>query len=48
MLTSALLKTTEFSRQLLVRVVNDLLIRSVSRFSTKDQFREVQSSQAHF
>jgi len=35
-------------RQLLVRLVNDLLIRSVSRFSTKDQFNEVQSSQAHF
>jgi len=47
-LTSALLKTTEFfSLQLLVRVVKDLLIRSVSRFSTKDQFNKVQSSQAH-
>jgi len=36
------------SRQLLVRLVNDLLIRSGSRFSTKDQFTEVKSSQAHF
>jgi len=36
-----------FSRQLLVRVVNDLLIQSVSRFSAKDQFCEVQSLQAH-
>jgi len=35
-LTSTLLKTTEFFlRQLLVRVVNDLLIRIVSRLPTK-------------
>ena len=46
-LTNALLKPTEFSQQLLVPVVNDLLIRSESRFSTKDQFSEVQSSHAH-
>ena len=35
------------SRQLLVRVVNDILIRSESRFFYKDQLNEVQSSQAH-
>jgi len=48
-LTSTLMKTTEFFlRQLLVRVVNVLLIQSVSRFPTKYQFSEVKSSQAHF
>jgi len=40
-------KPPSFSRQLLVRVENDLLIRSVSWFSAKDHFSEVQSSQAH-
>jgi len=39
-----------FSRQLLVRVVNHtlLLIRGVSRFSTKYQFSEVKPSHTHF
>ena len=41
-------KPTSFFQQLLVRVVNDLLIRSVSQFSTKYQFSEVKSSRAHF
>jgi len=36
------------SWQLILRVVNDLLIQSMSWFSTKDHFNEVQSSQAHF
>jgi len=40
-------KPSTLSQQVLVRVVNDLLIRSLSRFSAQDQFSEVQSSQAH-